>query len=764
MAGYVNRSLSLVDAQTLSKPNNGSYEKRKMAEETQEVATSPLKIFVKAKKKINDIFHEIEIYTGESAKFLEGVQDARIVTEDENIVVKNFLQKINGITEVIGRKQMKVAFFGRTSNGKSTVVNAMLKEKLLPSGIGHTTNCFLQVEGSDGGEAYLLIGDSEERQPVESVVHLAHALHTSEMGDQGLVKIRWPKESCALLKDDVILVDSPGIDVSPNLDKWIDEHCLDADVFILVANAESTLMQTEKNFFHKVSERLSKPNIFILNNRWDASASEPEMMGKVRQQHLDRNSCFLVDELRVVNKQQVEDRIFFISAKEVLLARLKQKQGSPPQSAALGEGFNQRMVEFQNFERKFEECLSKSAVKTKFEQHTERAKTISVDLKTILDEILLRALKCRQEREKLRHEQADQLDFVEKHLKLQTIEMKELINRMVEEVEIKVSTALNEEIKRLSLVIDEFDRPFHPDSLVLNVYKKELHSHVENGLGRNLQARCNTALMNCIERTENTMKERISHLLPQEMKAQASQIVARREFGIQYNLDCRNLCAEFQEDIEFRFSLGIMTLMRRFLGYSKTRSTLLGFADRIPGSVPVTPSTPSNEQPFPVAKEEDLVLSMFTNVAAIGSRSVVVGFILTGMFWRAVGWRIIAIGGTVYGLVYLYERLTWTNKAKERSFKQQYNDYASRKLRLIVDLTSSNCSHQVQQELSSTFSRLCHLVDQTKIDLQEEISGIDRDIDKLEQVATKAKVLRNKANWIDNELDLFISQYLVHEE
>ena len=37
---------------------------------------------------------------------------------------------------------------------------------------------------------------------------------------------------------------SPGIDVSPDLDSWIDKHCLDADVFVLVANAESTLMQT----------------------------------------------------------------------------------------------------------------------------------------------------------------------------------------------------------------------------------------------------------------------------------------------------------------------------------------------------------------------------------------------------------------------------------------------------------------------------------------------------------------------------------------
>ncbi len=37
---------------------------------------------------------------------------------------------------------------------------------------------------------------------------------------------------------------SPGIDLSPDLDSWIDNYCLDADVFVLVGNAESTLMQT----------------------------------------------------------------------------------------------------------------------------------------------------------------------------------------------------------------------------------------------------------------------------------------------------------------------------------------------------------------------------------------------------------------------------------------------------------------------------------------------------------------------------------------
>lgn len=57
--------------------------------------------------------------------------------------------------------------FFRTSNGKSSVINAMLCDKVLPSGIGHTTNCFLRVEGTDGNEAFILTGGSEERKNIK---------------------------------------------------------------------------------------------------------------------------------------------------------------------------------------------------------------------------------------------------------------------------------------------------------------------------------------------------------------------------------------------------------------------------------------------------------------------------------------------------------------------------------------------------------------------------------------------------------------------
>lgn len=61
----------------------------------------------------------------------------------------------------------------------------------------------------------------------------------------------------------------------------------------------------------------------------------------------------------------------------IIQARVQEAAGQPAHTGALAEGFQSRYFEFQDFERKFEECISKSAVKTKFEQHSSRGKSIA---------------------------------------------------------------------------------------------------------------------------------------------------------------------------------------------------------------------------------------------------------------------------------------------------------------------------------------------------------------------------------------------------
>ncbi|XP_030762717.1 transmembrane GTPase Marf [Sitophilus oryzae] len=756
MAAYINRTISMMAGDGPHNRPNVTAVLR-----TNGIDNSPLQIFVKAKKKINDIFGEIEDYVNDTVEYMHEIEkEDHIVSAEKVKQIEEFVDKVHSIREVLSRDHMKVAFFGRTSNGKSSVINAMLRDKILPSGIGHTTNCFLQVEGSTSEDPYLTKEGSNERCAVESVGQLAHALCKEKLSESEMVRVFWPKNRCLLLRDDVVFVDSPGVDVTPNLDEWIDKHCLDADVFVLVANAESTLMVTEKNFFHKVSKKLSKPNIFILNNRWDASATEPEFLDQVRRQHQERAVDFLVKELGVCSSKEAEERIFFISAKEVLQARMAE-QGQTA-STPLTEGFQTRYFEFQDFERKFEECISKSAVKTKFEQHSQRGKFIANELRDILESIYNEALRLREEKLKQRKELTDKINYTEQQLVIITQEMKKKIRNMVEDVEQRVSKALTEEIRRLSTLVDEFNLPFHPEPLVLNVYKKELHLHVETGLGSNLRARLSTALAMNMEQSQTEMTSRMESLIPQNYRSASNFIMpGRQPFEILYRLNCDNLCADFHEDLEFRFSYGITALIQRFAG---SKGSFLGIKNkRESPQSSIMPSTPvdvvDNRLVCNTSFDDWSLLSRIALMGA-GSQGTMGCLLVAGFMFKTIGWRVIVVTGALYGSLYLYERLTWTNKAKERSFKRQYVDHATRKLRMIVDLTSSNCSHQVQQELSGTFARLCSLVDKATHDMDDQLKVLEKEVATLDNASGRAKVLRNKANYLSHELDLFVDAYL----
>lgn len=66
----------------------------------------------------------------------------------------------------------------------------------------------------------------------------------------------------------------------------------------------------------------------------------------------------------------------------------------------------------------------------------------------------------------------------------------------------------------------------------------------------------------------------------------------------------------------------------------------------------------------------------------------------------------------------------------------------------------------VYRELSSTFARLCHLVDETSKEMDVELKKLDSEVMSLEEAASSAKVLRNKANYVTKELEMFDDVYL----
>uniref|UniRef100_A0A8C7KZN9 Mitofusin-1-like n=1 Tax=Oncorhynchus kisutch TaxID=8019 RepID=A0A8C7KZN9_ONCKI len=715
---------------------------------------SPLMHFVVAKKTINGIFDQLLEYVKEGSEFVDETWRSadleQVAVEEQCLEIQTCARKLATIREVLARRHMKVAFFGRTSNGKSTVINAMLRDRVLPSGIGHTTNCFLRVEGTDGDDAYLTTEGSDDRKSVKSVNQLAHALHMERSLDSGcLVKVFWPKSRCALLRDDLVIMDSPGTDVTSYLDSWIDKFCLDADVFVLVGNAESTLMNTEKLFFHKVSERISKPNIFILHNRWDASAWEPEYIDEVRKQHMDRCVSFLVEELRVVRQEEAPGRIFFVSAKEVLSSRMHCAQGMPETGGALAEGFHERLREFQRFERTFEEFISHSAVKTKFEQHTLRAWQITEAIKAVMDAINIASAERKIFSLEDREDQKDRLEFVRGQLNRLTENVKEKINTITDEVAAKVTVAMVEQIRGLPAQVDEFSADFTPHALPsYKAVSSASRSHILSILTHDQQLN-SILIVTC----RFCISENIRPLLPPDVQEQFHIHLPSRKFVLTYDLSLATLCADFQENIDFQFSLGWTALVSRFIGPSNAKRTLT-----------------TMNQKFQVSHGQGLysgfapTLFLTPDSANQGLEEQLSNFSTVGMkVWRSVGWRLIALSATLYGLLYLYEKLTWTNASRERALKQQFVELAIHRLRAIIPFTSGSCSQQVHQELATTFARLCQRVDLSEVELEGHIRLLSGRIQRLENVQRRSKTLRHRATDLESQLEAFSAQYLQNQ-
>lgn len=159
-------------------------------------------------------------------------------------------------------------------------------------------------------------------------------------------------------------------------------------------------------------------------------------------------------------------------------------------------------------------------------------------------------------------------------------------------------------------------------------------------------------------------------LLPSAAHSQVHMLVPSRKFDLSYDLNCAIICSDFQEDIEFQFSLGWTALVHRFLGSANAQRALKLVDQTFQVKTPVNHSitlwrprgdqtvivfykllvpqasrpalplacTPSSGPPSIASQpnqetalmtQEDLMVAMATNVASLTSRTSM-GVVIVG--------------------------------------------------------------------------------------------------------------------------------------
>ena len=84
---------------------------------------------------------------------------------------------------------------------------------------------FVEVKGTSKMEPELVLIPSEGEEEAapsravpltgDGVGAVAHALSSDSLGPDSCVRLLWPRHRCPLLRDDVVLVDTPGYTSMP---------------------------------------------------------------------------------------------------------------------------------------------------------------------------------------------------------------------------------------------------------------------------------------------------------------------------------------------------------------------------------------------------------------------------------------------------------------------------------------------------------------------------------------------------------------------
>jgi len=149
-----------------------------------------------------------------------------------------------------------------------------------------------------------------------------------------------------------------------------------------------------------------------------------------------------------------------------------------------------------------------------------------------------------------------------------------------------------------------------------------------------------------------------------------------------------------------------------------------------------------------------MIASLIKSEGSIGT------LLLSGLAFRSVSWPAVLVLGSLVGTMYLYELLSWTPAAQERSFKSQYSRHLQQQLRAGVQQTVSGFELQMRQQLAKVQNWWIAETVEIRNDLDVRISELSKQIKSMEELQLNLKKFRDRGNLLAIRLGEFQELYL----
>jgi GTPase SAR1 family protein len=245
----------------------------------------------------------------------------------ETLDLKGLKDRLQRLEKRVLADNFKVLVMGEFKRGKSTFINSMLGQKILPAYTKPCTAIINEVKWGDRQRALLYPRKSPDElsgEPMEiSVDQLTQyvVIKTSSFGSvqQGSrlenpyekVELFWPLDLC---RNGIEIIDSPGLNEDAERQKITIDYLPTVDAVIFVLSCEALVSTTEKVAIESIRE-LGHESLFFICNRFNLVPEE-------EQDDLKQHARTILNPLTKEGNRY----IFFVNALGALEGRLKGDQ------------------------------------------------------------------------------------------------------------------------------------------------------------------------------------------------------------------------------------------------------------------------------------------------------------------------------------------------------------------------------------------------------------------------------------------------------
>jgi GTPase SAR1 family protein len=237
----------------------------------------------------------------------------------ESLDMTDKKSSLHQLENLVQSDNFKVLVLGEFKRGKSTFINAMLGEEILPAYAKPCTAIINEVKWGDTRCALLhpvKVENGQQLQPqeisveqIEEYVVIQNDVSELHQNRYDKVELFWP---LALCKNGVEIIDSPGLNEHDIRQKVTMDYLSNVDAILFVLSCEALASKSELDVIDNILKPAGHTDIFFICNRFNMiRAKERE---DVKQYGISRLAP---------RTSKKSDRVFFISALDALEGRME---------------------------------------------------------------------------------------------------------------------------------------------------------------------------------------------------------------------------------------------------------------------------------------------------------------------------------------------------------------------------------------------------------------------------------------------------------